>query len=259
MPPGDFSVPMSPASLLWLAERLDREPATYDALLVTIGDGAGAPPWLHEPTISSIRASTRASRYRDDRERLDRRRRGGVVIVGRGLCGRWEVGYEVAPEHARRAGSGAGSSPRRAGSSRRASRCGRRSRRATRRRCARRSPPGSCRSRAEVLFTRRSASVGRAMTDSRAHRTARRRSRAAAPQPAADEPAVDRAARRAARRRARRSRPMPTVKAVVVAGSEKAFAAGADITEFRDQDAARARRPTRSATRSTRSRRSRGR
>ena len=33
----------------------------------------------------------------------------------------------------------------------------------------------------------------------------------------------------------------PTVKAVVVAGSEKAFAAGADISEFGDQDGARAR------------------
>ena len=49
----------------------------------------------------------------------------------------------------------------------------------------------------------------------------------------------------------------PTVKAVVVAGSEKAFAAGADISELRDQPGARAR-PTRSAPRSTRSRRSRG-
>ena len=47
------------------------------------------------------------------------------------------------------------------------------------------------------------------------------------------------------------------VKAVVVAGSEKALAAGADISELRDQAGARARRPTRSAPRSTRSRRSR--
>ena len=58
----------------------------------------------------------------------------------------------------------------------------------------------------------------------------------AAPQPPADEPVVDRAARRAARRRARARRATPTVKAVVVAGSEKAFAAGADISEFGDQD-----------------------
>src|SRR6476619_7127956 len=38
---------------------------------------------------------------------------------------------------------------------------------------------------------------------------------------------------------ARRVAADPSVKAVVVAGGEKAFAAGADISEFGDQDAAR--------------------
>ena len=98
MPPGDFSVPFSPGSLQWLASELGLEPATYDALLVTIGDGTGAPSWLRRADDVAHPRLDRASRYRviesvwiDDA--------GSLMMVGRGLCGRWEVGYEVEPEH----------------------------------------------------------------------------------------------------------------------------------------------------------------
>ena len=98
MPPGDFSVPFSPASLQWLATELGLEPATHDALLVTIGDASGAPAWLQPADDVAHPRVARASRFRtietvwtDDAESL--------LIVGRGLCGRWEVGYEVAPDH----------------------------------------------------------------------------------------------------------------------------------------------------------------
>jgi len=105
MPPGDFSVPFSPGSLQWLASQLGLEAATYDALLVTIADGEGAPPWLHPADDLAHPRVERASRFRmiegvwtvdDD---------AGLLIVGRGLCGRWEVGYEVAPD---RRGAGLG-------------------------------------------------------------------------------------------------------------------------------------------------------
>ena len=99
MPPGDFSVPFSPGSLQWLASELGLEPATYDALLVTIGDGTGAPSWLHPADDLVHPRLDRASRFRviysvwttDDGD--------GLLIVGQGLCGRWEVGYEVEPGH----------------------------------------------------------------------------------------------------------------------------------------------------------------
>jgi GNAT superfamily N-acetyltransferase len=105
MPPGDFSVPFSPGSLQWLAAVTGLEPATHDALLVTIADGKGAPPWLHRADDLAHPRVERASRFRviegvwavdDD---------AGLLIVGRGLCGRWEVGYEVAPD---RRGDGLG-------------------------------------------------------------------------------------------------------------------------------------------------------
>ncbi|HTK14897.1 MAG TPA: GNAT family N-acetyltransferase [Acidimicrobiia bacterium] len=98
MPAGDFSVPFSPGSLQWLASELGLEPATYDALLVTMGDGTGAPSWLGAADDLSHPRVDRASRYRAI-ESLWTDDAGSVLIVGRGLCGRWEVGYEVAPEH----------------------------------------------------------------------------------------------------------------------------------------------------------------
>src|SRR5207237_9857001 len=39
----------------------------------------------------------RAARYRSDM-RTYATDDGGVLVVGRGICGRWEIGYEVAPE-----------------------------------------------------------------------------------------------------------------------------------------------------------------
>jgi GNAT superfamily N-acetyltransferase len=97
MPPGDFSVPFSPGSLQWLASQLGLEPATYDALLVTIGDGAGAPPWLYRTDDLAHPRVDRASRFRVIESVWSVDDDAGLLIVGRGLCGRWEVGYEVAP------------------------------------------------------------------------------------------------------------------------------------------------------------------
>jgi GNAT superfamily N-acetyltransferase len=103
MPPGDFSVPFSPGSLQWLASELGLEPATYDALLVTMGDGTGAPSWLRAADDLSHPRVERASRYRVIDSVWTADNGGGLLIVGQGLCGRWEAGYEVAPS-----GRGAG-------------------------------------------------------------------------------------------------------------------------------------------------------
>ena len=99
MPPGDFSVPFSPKSLDWLATTLGLEPATYDALLVTIGTGAGAPPWLRRVDDLDHPRVDRASRYRVIESIWTADDDAGLLIVGRGLCGRWELGYEVAEDH----------------------------------------------------------------------------------------------------------------------------------------------------------------
>lgn len=97
MPVGEFSVPLSPAVLLWLAAELDLEPSTHDALLVTIGDGAGPPPWLRRTDDLVHPRVDRASRYRVIDSVWSAEDGTGVVIVGRGLCDRWEIGYEIAP------------------------------------------------------------------------------------------------------------------------------------------------------------------
>jgi hypothetical protein len=105
MPPGEFSVPFSPAALLWLAERLGLTPATHDALFVSFADGAGPPAWLHRTDDLAHPRVERASRYRDIESVWTTDDGNSMVMVGRGLCGRWEVGYEVATD-ARNAGLG---------------------------------------------------------------------------------------------------------------------------------------------------------
>jgi GNAT superfamily N-acetyltransferase len=97
MPPDELRVPFSAPALLWLAERLRLEPMTHDALLVSIGDGTGAPPWLHRHDAFAHPRVLEAAHFRfvdsvwtDDV--------GSLLIIGRGLCGRLEVGYEVSPD-----------------------------------------------------------------------------------------------------------------------------------------------------------------
>jgi hypothetical protein len=103
-PVGALSLPFAPASLVWLAESLGRTPLTHDILLVTFGDGMGAPEWLRRDDDFAHPRVDEASRHRTIDE-IWTDDRGSVVTVGRGLCGRWEVGYEVAAEH-RNAGLG---------------------------------------------------------------------------------------------------------------------------------------------------------
>jgi GNAT superfamily N-acetyltransferase len=97
-PVGALSLPFAPASLEWLAARLGRRPLTHDLLLVAFADGAGAPEWLRRDDGFAHPRVDEAARHRTvDEVWTDDR--GSVVTIGRGLCGRWEVGYEVAAEH----------------------------------------------------------------------------------------------------------------------------------------------------------------
>ncbi len=105
VPPGDFSVPMSAVTLNWLAECLGSKPATFDALLCRIGDGIGVPEWLHEVDGHDHPRVERASRYRQDMRVFVADDDAAVLIVGRGVCDRWEFGFEVLP-HARGRGLG---------------------------------------------------------------------------------------------------------------------------------------------------------
>lgn len=98
---------MSSTVLNWLATRLDSRPATFDALLCHVGTGAGAPSWLHEVDGHDHPRVERASRYREGVRVFVADADAAVLIIGRGVCGRWEFGFEVS-EDARRRGRGLG-------------------------------------------------------------------------------------------------------------------------------------------------------
>ncbi len=105
VPRGAFAVPMSPAFVDWLATRLTARPETHDAVLVRHATG-GPPSGLLEPlTDSDHPRVARARRHRRDVRVYAPAGRSGVVVLGRGVTGRWEVAYEV-DEDARNAGFG---------------------------------------------------------------------------------------------------------------------------------------------------------
>jgi hypothetical protein len=98
LPHGDFSAPLSPAFLHWLSNRLGRHPSSHDAVLCAIGDGAGAPDWLVRDDGVAHPRVARAARSRDLVSVWAVNDGAGVLALGRGLCGRWEFGYEIEPE-----------------------------------------------------------------------------------------------------------------------------------------------------------------
>ena len=60
----------------------------------------GPPPLALEARagLASHRRVARANRYRRDLQVLGDRDGGGLLVLGRGLAGRWEVAFEVEPE-----------------------------------------------------------------------------------------------------------------------------------------------------------------
>ncbi len=95
LPDGDFSAPMSAVFLNWVAAQLGSRPGTFDALLCALGTGDGMPDWLTRVDDLDHPRVARASRYRRDMQIFATADGAGVIILGRGICGRWEIGYEV--------------------------------------------------------------------------------------------------------------------------------------------------------------------
>ena len=101
LPPGDLSAPLSAHFLHSLSERLGRRTHSLDMLTCAAPLPGLPPPDLE---LSELRASAddlvhprvaRAQQYRDDVRAWQAP--GGVVILGRGVAGRWEVAVEVDP------------------------------------------------------------------------------------------------------------------------------------------------------------------
>jgi hypothetical protein len=104
--PGNLSQTLSATFLAWLGEQLGSRPGTLDAVLVAAGTGEGVPPGWRETEDRSHPRAREAMRFRVV-ERVFEIDAGGVVLLGRGVCDRWEVGYEIEPG-ARNAGIGRG-------------------------------------------------------------------------------------------------------------------------------------------------------
>jgi GNAT superfamily N-acetyltransferase len=101
LPPGDLSAPLSAPFLSALAERLGRSSHSVDMVCCATAL-PGLPPDMPLAELAPSSAGThprvsRALRYRDDVRAWQTT--GGVVLVGRGLAGRFEVAVEVEPEY----------------------------------------------------------------------------------------------------------------------------------------------------------------
>jgi GNAT superfamily N-acetyltransferase len=94
LPPGSLSAPMSARFLAALADRVGAEPGAYDTVLV------GPPDPVPLPGLIAVSGADSERLRRAERYRVDVRAwtvAGAILVVGRGLAGRWEVSLEVEP------------------------------------------------------------------------------------------------------------------------------------------------------------------
>jgi len=101
LPPGDLSAPLSAMFLAALGQRLRRRSHSVDML--TCAAALPGPPPTAVPLVELGRSAgpghprlARALRYRDDVRCWQAP--GGIVLIGRGVAGRWEVAMEVHPD-----------------------------------------------------------------------------------------------------------------------------------------------------------------
>lgn len=109
LPPGSLSAPMSARFLAALADRIGAEPGAYDTVLVAgpptgsvPGGPDGASPEVRTLPVAGADSARlrRAERYRTDVRAYAVP--GAILVLGRGLAGRWEVSLEVEPAYRNR-------------------------------------------------------------------------------------------------------------------------------------------------------------
>jgi GNAT superfamily N-acetyltransferase len=95
LPPGDLSGPMLPPFLQAISAPFGRRVNNID-LLCLATPRPGPPPVMLTPLTSPGHPRiVRALRFRDDVRAWETP--GGIVSLGRGVAGRWEIGIEVEP------------------------------------------------------------------------------------------------------------------------------------------------------------------
>jgi hypothetical protein len=95
LPSGDLSAPLGARFVVALADRLGAHIGANDAVLAAVA--TGAPPRVRLTAVDANEHPrvVRAQRYRDDLRVWSTRKRDGLVLLGRGVAGRWEVSFEV--------------------------------------------------------------------------------------------------------------------------------------------------------------------
>jgi GNAT superfamily N-acetyltransferase len=96
LPPGSLSAPMSARFIAALADRVGAEPGAYDVALVA---PSRAVPL---PELTPVAGADSARLRRAERYRVGVRAwtvPGAILILGRGLAGRWEISLEVDTAH----------------------------------------------------------------------------------------------------------------------------------------------------------------
>lgn len=92
---------MHPEFIMWLGERLKTKPGMTTVVLAATGEGGSADefrPIGDLPEDRKTQCIARAFRYREQVSLYADSEDRGVMILGKGLARRWEIGIEVNPE-----------------------------------------------------------------------------------------------------------------------------------------------------------------
>jgi len=104
--PNDPGAPTLPAFVTWLADQVGGRAGQVDVVLAAPALEGPAPlPLDDRDDMTHHHRVARAGRYRTHLRVVTNEGDGAVLVIGRGLAGRWEAAFEVAPE---RRGRGAG-------------------------------------------------------------------------------------------------------------------------------------------------------
>jgi hypothetical protein len=98
LPRGELSAPLSAAFLTWLADELGSAAGSLDMFLLAPATVNDVEPLEARSDLDEHPRVARSVRYREDHRIYSDRTGAGVVIIGRGVAGRWEVSVEVARE-----------------------------------------------------------------------------------------------------------------------------------------------------------------
>jgi GNAT superfamily N-acetyltransferase len=102
LPDDDLCAPMGPRFLHALALELRKQPGSLDLVFWASAEEGPLPVELRLTPDRSHARARRAECHRDELRVYQTPDASGVLVLGRGVCGRWEASFEVAPEHRRR-------------------------------------------------------------------------------------------------------------------------------------------------------------